>query len=522
MNFITENIALPEISRFFSPITIDYLNRSGNIEKLLPFEPSLSSIEKTMQRKSAFPAEKRILLQKVLHEQNTNFFHHPAIEKNLSLIDSDKTFFVTTAHQLNLMGGPAYFFYKAAAVIHLAQNLSRQFPSHHFIPLFWMATEDDDIPEIHSFETWQHTFGFHTTYNGIVKNLPLEDVISVLNQIQTADLPSSLKQLLLEWFDMFYGKSHNYVEATVKLIQFFFGHHGLLIIDPSHKKFKALLTPVLLEDLIHKTSSRLIHEMNHHLLTQHHYPLQAYNQPVNFFKIENNIRQYFRPGESYKETTDFCPNVLTRPLYQEILIPSIAFIGGSAEIAYWTQSILLFEYYKIPPPVLLLRPSFCFDSEHTHTFLQKNNIPPSMLFQESHIFSASINQWICSSEQFNIEHEKETLLLTMKKIKEKVGHVDPTLIAYADKTQKEIALLIDNLIHKTTKALKQRTDTTLRKLYSIRSRWIPDNTLQERKVNFSELYFKYGENKWIEWLLQHSNPLSPSFSLCFFTNTSTN
>lgn len=214
-----------------------------------------------------------------------------------------------------------------------------------------MATEDDDIEEINSFDTPGISFKINTTYKGIVKNLPLEDISLSFRKLEKEHLLDPIIQYLQIIIQDFYDNSSNYAHAHHRFIQHFFENHGLLILDPSDNKFKDMVRYVLDEEVNYQVISQSIEQQNK-IFTDHNYKLQAFNRSVNFFKIIDNQRIYIEKNEDIGSSTPFTWNVLSRPVIQEFALPNVAYIGGMNELSYWFQSMASFEHFQLSPPII--------------------------------------------------------------------------------------------------------------------------------------------------------------------------
>ncbi|MEQ3690647.1 MAG: bacillithiol biosynthesis BshC, partial [Flavobacterium sp.] len=136
----------------FSNLIVDYLNQKEKLQPLYNRFPTLENFKLQIAEKNkSFSLDKREILVSTLEEQYKNIKASDKTIFNIGLLRKEKTFTVTTGHQLNLFTGPLYFLYKIVSVINLTKELKEKYPECDFVPIYWMATEDHDFEEINYF-----------------------------------------------------------------------------------------------------------------------------------------------------------------------------------------------------------------------------------------------------------------------------------------------------------------------------------------------------------------------------------
>src|SRR5690606_38101003 len=140
----------PECTGQFAPIFLDYIRQNENLQPFYNSFPSLQNFKKVADERS-FDTKQRELLADTLHKQYAGLVLGESTRSNLQRLKDSNTFTVTTGHQLNLFTGPLYFIYKIVSTINLAKKLNQTYPSFHFVPVYWMASEDHDFMEINHF-----------------------------------------------------------------------------------------------------------------------------------------------------------------------------------------------------------------------------------------------------------------------------------------------------------------------------------------------------------------------------------
>ncbi|MGG7036318.1 MAG: bacillithiol biosynthesis cysteine-adding enzyme BshC, partial [Flavobacterium sp.] len=366
-------------SGYFSNLILDYLdekpevnafyNRFPNIEN---FNPETGQIT---EKQKNFNPENRAILVSALENQYLNFQVSEKVKTNILLLSDAKTFTVTTGHQLNLFTGPLYFLYKIISTINLCSELKQAYPDYHFVPVYWMATEDHDFEEIDHFSFKNVKIKWDKESHGPVGRLSTEGLAEVFTVFsenlglgQNAD---SLKNL----FEEAYLKHVNLAGATRHLANELFGSKGLIILDGDDISLKKAFAPFVKNELLQQTSFHKVSETN--ALLEKNYDVQVNPREINLFYLEDHLREriLFENNRYKINNTDlifskqeiidlveknpekFSPNVILRPLYQEVVLPNLCYIGGGGELAYWLQLKSTFEANNISFPVLLLRNS---------------------------------------------------------------------------------------------------------------------------------------------------------------------
>src|SRR5690554_3043535 len=358
-------------------------------------------------------------------------------KENLEKFESDNTVTITTGHQLNLFTGPLYFFYKILQTIKCCEYMQKLHPEINFVPIFWMATEDHDFEEINHFYFKNKKYIWNREFGDAVGRMDLKGIDKVFEQFQNDLNTSKNSQQLKDLINKSYLSSDNLSEATRKLVQELFGEFGLLMLDADDVELKKFMIPAFETDLIHHKAFEIVSNSNEKLIEKNH-NVQVNPREINLFYLNNGVReriieenQEFKLLDSNKtfsrnEILDelknhperFSPNVILRPLYQETILPNIAYVGGSGEIAYWLQLKDFFESQNVLFPLLVVRNSLLFISEKQRLKLEKLNIKYEDLFLP---FSQLLNQNIekNSSVQIPFEDYSKKLQHIFDELKEK-------------------------------------------------------------------------------------------------------
>ncbi|HWY98496.1 MAG TPA: bacillithiol biosynthesis cysteine-adding enzyme BshC, partial [Bacteroidia bacterium] len=373
MSFKKTNISFEETG-LFSKVFTDYIKGESYLAPFYQYQPTIAGFKKAIEDRANQNISRDVLV-KVLKEQYSKN-GSDAINKNIASLTDKNTFTVTTGHQLCLFTGPLYFIYKIITVINLAERLKKEYPANNFVPIYWMASEDHDFAEIN------HTYLFgkkiewsgDSLAGGPVGKISIETLVPVLDGLLTiigeSEKATELKKILLEA----YSGNKTLAEATFAFVNALFGKYGLVIIDAHNAELKKLFIPVITDEINNQSSHKLVSATDEKL-AKHGIEPQIFARDINLFYVNEQGRNRIeKQNDSYavlntktvftkeqilsevsRHPEKFSPNVILRPVYQQMILPNIAYIGGPSEVAYWLQLKAVFEYHKAMYPVIMPR-----------------------------------------------------------------------------------------------------------------------------------------------------------------------
>lgn len=519
----------------FSTLVRDYMNKrqtTSDLYNRFPSEESL--VEQTNDKLKSFK-NREILCDSL--EKQLSFLDLSELQiENLEKLRKDNTVTITTGHQLNLFTGPVYIFYKILQVVKCCNYMSDRHPEFNFVPIFWMATEDHDFEEINHFCFNSKRYSWERDFGGATGRMNLDGVDKVFEEF-FQDLPDSkhadeLKQLVNDS----YLSSKTLTEATQRLIQDLFGKYGVLMVDGDDRELKKLMIPAFEEDLIQNTAFKKVGETNHKL-AEKHYNIQVNPREINLFYLEGdsvrerivfengkfkvlNTQLEFSEQEIKEELKNypekFSPNVILRPLYQETILPNIAYIGGFGELSYWLQLKSLFEEMNIDYPLAIGRNSLMVISSRQRESLEKLSIDFSDLMLP---IQEIINRNVIQNSETEIDFGKyeEMLTVMFDELNQKAVKTDVTfskmIAAQRTKQLKGIEKMLKRLERAERKKQADRTE----RIEAIYNKLFPFNKLQERMDNFSEFHLEYGFN-FIDEIYDEIKPIDFCFTIKTFDN----
>jgi len=369
-----------------------------------------SEIHRSHIENRNFPAENRKVLVEVLSGQYAAIedFQGSETEKNIRLLAEENTFTVCTGQQIHLFLGPLYVLYKIAGTIALSHELSETYPGYNFVPVFWMATEDHDFAEISTIDIFNRRFQWEILHGGPVGRLPVDSLDNLLAEMESM-IKDPAKLALWQDVSNVYQAGRTLAESTRILVQQWFGEYGLVCIDPDNGALKSLFAPIMQEEILSGQSAAAL-RMGSEKLQQQGITPTALVRNVNLFMLESGIRKRLdKEGEIYRclpgdtnlsdkqlltllveAPENFSPNVLLRPLYQELILPNLAYIAGPSEYIYWCQTSAAFEHTGIPKPALIQRKSIIWPDKKSSSQMEKLSVPIEHYWLDEELFRQEI------------------------------------------------------------------------------------------------------------------------------------
>lgn len=527
-----KNESIPYCSTgYFSKIMCDYLAAK---KELSPFYNKLPTKESLLalanQKSQWFSKEKREVLVHELTHQNKDIPLSVATEENIQALASSNTLTITTGHQLNLFTGPLYFFYKILDVIQASKKLNESQEDARFVPIFWMATEDHDFEEINHFHFKEQKITWNSTQTGAVGRFSTEGLEEVAKQVEEVLGNGKKAMYLKELFRKAYAEHNTLAEATRFLVNELFGDLGLVIIDGDSRALKQFFTPVVEAELNVQKSHKEISQTTKNLI-EAGYHEQVHPRDINLFYLTDTDRLRIEKTEDGFTLVDgdkdftktalleevvkypdrFSPNALLRPVYQEMVLPNVAYIGGGGELAYWLQLKDYFEAMEIPFPALVLRTSMLLMRQNQHSKLEKLDATSEVLFLDIPKLEAT---WAKKLSEFPVDFSKQKKYLE-KQFADLYLLAEKTdasfLGAVAAQERKQIKGL-EHLEKRLLKAQKKKYASEIARLTTLQAELFPQENLQERIHNFSEFYLAYGDTL-LENIIKETNPLEGAFKV---------
>lgn len=498
-------------TNFFSKLNIDYLNGSNNLKPFYAYEPNDEGIKLAISDRKHYSTDRSTLVR-VLKEQYQSLAPITAVNNNIELLSHTNTFTICSAHQPNLMTGYLYFIYKILHAVVLAQHVKTLHPDYNFVPVFYIGSEDNDLDELSVFRFNGIKFKWDTDQTGAVGRMDTTDLQPLLKQL-TALIgpPGSNADNLISIINTAYNKHNTIAQATRYIVHELLGTYGVVVIDADHPDLKKQFIPIMEQELMQPVSNQLV-QYTTEILNQQ-YSAQAFSRPINLFYLYNDIRERIEKTDDYwhvvrtqiKWSNDelltelnnhperFSPNVILRGLYQETILPNVAFIGGGSEVAYWLQLKQVFEHYKVFYPTVVLRQSALLADNKATLLQRKTGLLDEEIFEPTEKIIRSF-VFKHSQKDLHLEDTKQQLALIFEQVKNKAINIDITLKSSAEAVLTKIRHQINTIEKKMMRAEKRNMAEQLAHIYKLRTRLFPNESLQERYDTFMPYYLDLGQS----------------------------
>jgi len=485
--------------------------------------PALEQFAEVIAIRETHQPDRQTLVE-VLKDQYSNRPKHEEALRAIDALADEQTFTVTTAHQPSLFTGPLYYIYKIVSTIHLARRLQEAYPDHRFVPVFISGGEDHDFEEINHAHLFGKTIRWEQDRGGPVGQLPTESLARPLQELKEILGERDAAQELYEAIREAYTGNEKYGEAAAHLAAGLFGSYGLVVLDMSDARLKRLFIPHFRKELLERPSRALVQTAQDQL-EKAGFSGQAHAREINLFylgpgyreRIEYTDGRYQVLNQDIQWTEEellaeleraperFSPNVVMRPLYQEFILPNLAYIGGGGELAYWLERKAQFEHFGIPYPMLVRRNSVLWIDRTTAKKMDKVGLSIPDLFEDTEVL---VKRYVRkhTENELSLKEEKKAIQQLLDQVVEKAREIDPTLVKSTKGEGTKMLNGLNALEAKLIRAEKNNHDIAINQIRSVKERLFPGDGLQERHDNFMTFYLRYGE-EFMETLLRELDPL---------------
>ncbi|MCF8258694.1 MAG: bacillithiol biosynthesis cysteine-adding enzyme BshC [Flavobacteriales bacterium] len=496
---VRENIPL-EQTGFFNRLILDLVSGKDAVKPFYGLPQTVESYNVQMQERSTFPLDRAVLVDVLSQQYETIGGAKGAVLSNINALCDDRTFTVTTGHQLNIFTGPLYFIYKILHTIRLAEELQKQYPNNRFVPVYWMATEDHDLAEISFFHLFGKKYEWNTTQTGATGRMQttgLSDICDELDQV-FASQPQGLT--LVAIFREAYTQK-TLAQATRHLANALFGHYGLVVVDGDNAALKSCFADAMLRDAFDGDAFKAVTATNRQLSSLD-CPTQINPREINLFYLGDGVRERivrtdtgFHVLHTELQFTDealrseikahpekFSPNVVLRPMYQECVLPNLAYIGGAGELAYWLQLKDAFATMGFSYPVLVLRNHLLLLDGSTAKRMDGLGLLVPDLF---HPVDELIRAHVIETVETDLELSTELRLVEKlyEALKGKAAEIDRTLVTALDAEFAKQQKVVEQWGDRFARGLKKKNETSVQQLQKLHEKLFPNGSLQERHDN---------------------------------------
>jgi len=470
-------------------------------------------------------------LAEILSEQNRSSGCGPQTLENIQALVRDETCAVVTGQQVGLFSGPLYTIYKAVTAIKLADSLSQQ-TGVCVVPIFWLATDDHDFAEVNHVDLLDQT--------GQPRRISYEDrpsqervpvgglrfsaeIEASVEQLDEMTPPSEFKPEILALLKEAYQPGRTFAEAFSRWVTQLFGAHGLVLIDPSDPDLIAMAQEPLLREIGEGSpSSRCAMQVAERLIEKNYTPqVRQHEGRLNLFLSEHERHPIQIKGDGFSLkapdrhfTRDellevarntpqaFSPNVLMRPLVQDTILPTVAYVGGPGEIAYLAQLRGAYEEFGIPMPIVYPRKGFTIVERHVGSTLETLSLSIQEVWG-----GLSTKRKTLAAEEIPepLQRALATAAVNLDRdlgvVCREATELDGSLGQSADGVHRKIQHQMKLLGNKVIQAAKKKQEIVGHKLTKLENRLYPNRHLQERVFNVTPYLMKYGLS-WLEEIYQ--------------------
>ncbi len=514
-----------------TPLFVDYLN---DFEKLKDYYAADFRDRKSWKKlidKVLSKQKNRSTLVRVLTEQNKQ--HHCGIRTlaNIDLLGNENTVAIVTGQQVGICSGPLYTIYKTLTAIKLAEQLSAQYPDYNFVPVFWVENEDHDFEEINKLnvlnpggdlQTIEYLFGGKPLERnpGPVGSMVLDGFIDgFFDRLQSQLQESEFKAALFNELRGFYRPGTALGPAFVGLMNQMFEDSGLVFLNPSYAELKNILKPIFQKEIAGMSkTSQIVIETSAGL--EEHYHAQIKAKSINLFMLHKGGRYLIEPREndySLKGTRQFfskeelstlvenspeviSPNVVLRPICQDAILPTIAYVGGPSEVAYFAQLKPVYESFGVQMPVIYPRASVTILEEKVKNILEKFQVGFTEIWSDLDPLLVRIAEQVSEVKVDALFEQLHTLFHeAVAESRFGIQQIDPTLSGAIDSTLSRIDAQLNVLKEKTQSAQQRRQEVTIKQIQKVAANIFPKSNFQEREFNVVYYMNKYGPD-FVKWL----------------------
>lgn len=470
----------------------------------------------------------------ILLEINESFQVSGKTLENIELLRDEKSVAIVTGQQAGLFSGELYTIYKALSAVKLAEDLRRQ--NINVVPIFWIAEEDHDFDEVKKTSVLNKDatlIKVENTPQNYFEGVPVgrvkfdetiqKTIEELFENLSQTEFSAETKNLLTETYTI----GETYSTAFAKFLAKLFADFGLIFLSPLNEKLKQLCAPVFAEAIekSENINSALL-EKNRELENQNYAAQVLVNEnSFPFFyqenygkrlalkrdgensviKIQNSKRQFTKAELleiAQKTPQNLSPNALLRPIVQDYLLPTLTYIGGAAEIAYFAQNSAIYKILNRPPTPIRHRASLTIvQRKHARTF-EKYDLTFEELFEgKEKILAEIVEKFLANETAQTFTEIEETINAQLNQLEKSLIEIEPTLADNLVNRSKKINWHLDSLRKKYHLAEIRKNEVVKRRIDSLFTALYPNNALQERTLNVVTFLNLYGTN-FIDWVYQ--------------------
>ena len=513
----------------YNDLFIDYINNYDKVSKFYDFSfDSQGLFNSIITKKESYNSGKvsRLELAELLRTQNKFFNSGESTFLNIEFLKDPDTFAIVTGQQIGLLTGNFYTIVKALNAVQLSRSLSAKYPEFKFVPVFWLEADDHDFLEINNvnvFDRSNNVANVKYFEKGVEKERYLMPASRIILDAHIEAFKASLKDLLLpteftdqlfDYINKSYKEGIDLLTAFARFFNYIAGDTGIIFCNPTDKEIKRMLIPVFEKELVtYPQTCEMIVNTSAELETENYSP-QVKPRSINMFYTHNNnrhlieykedklslrhTRQKFEKEELfdllYSSPENFSPNVILRPVCQDYLLPTVAYIGGPSEVAYFAQFKDVYRFYEMNVPVVYPRTSVTILEKRVESFLDKFDIG----FEELFDIDSAAKKLLGKINDVNVDDMFSNFVDELNAVVYTYGilldEVDKNLMVNLRNKYDKFVENLGFIKEKFTESQIKQNESTGTKLTSVVNSVFPENIPQERHINVVYFINKYGFN----------------------------
>ena len=504
----------------FPDLFVDYCTNYEAVADFYPGDWRDAAARRARAEHAAARPVDRAALADVLADQNERWGGGAATLQNVEALRDPETVAIVTGQQVGLFTGPLYTIYKTITTLQLADEWAEQ-TGRTVVPVFWVEGEDHDFEEIATAHVLRRNEVAALPYEpgvddnpGAVGRLALTDGIDdVLDRLDDALPPSDFKPSVMERVRAAYRPGTRLEDAFTHLLRSLFEGEGLVFMNPDDARLKALTTPLFRREVEDPETPAARIEATSEALVEQGYHAQVHARPTNLFWLEADGRYpidladdggfvFRHDGRRFsrRELLDrlddaperFSPNVVLRPLMQDHLLPTAAYVAGPGEISYFAQYGDVYDWAGLEMPLIHPRASVSLVEGKVQKVLDKYDLSVcdfraqlDALFQDVVVDTMEVDIDAVFRDATTQMHQ------ALNALKPEVGAVDQTLTSSTEAARAAIVEEMEDLKKRTVRAEKRHHDEVRAQLEKAQANLRPEGTLQERLINVLYYLNKY-------------------------------
>jgi bacillithiol biosynthesis cysteine-adding enzyme BshC len=494
---------------------LDYVDHFEKVKAFYGHPPTMQAVMRAAN-KLEYPAERRAEVVRILQKQNAELGAGAETQANLQRF-ADGALAVVSGQQVGLFGGPAYSIYKALTAVQIAEELTRG--GIEAVPVFWMATEDHDLEEV------RHTTWFDggklirfelpdgNDAGSPVGRIALGAEVERLAREAAELLQNQGGELLAQYLTESYKAEETYGSAFGKLFARTLAQQGLILLEPLdaglHKVSAPLFQHALSErDALDEKLLRRGKELERAGYTAQ---VKVTSKSTLLFRLEEGRRQVitasngkFHAGEktwtreelthlTHTEPENFSPNALFRPVVQDHLLPTVAFIGGPAELSYIAQSEVVYKHLVGDMPIMLPRSGFTLVDVKANKLLERYGLTVEEVWSGPQELRRKIEgASLPKSLSKDFDRDQREISKMLDGLGRQIEKLDSTLMGTVEKTRMGIEFHLEQLRQKVGRAQDQKLGVITSHEQHLESLLSPHKVLQERELCLLPFLARWG------------------------------